>query len=82
MKRLNKNPQLFGRYEVGSIRAKSLMKSMKRNKRVMVKSEPLYIKNFVSRKSQYPLNKYIVVCEHFPQLLAYHKTLATLITSD
>ena len=40
--------------------AKPLMKRVKRNKRVMAKSEPPHVENVGSRKSQYPLNKHML----------------------
>ena len=48
---------MLGRYEAGSLRVNPLMKSVKRNKRVMAKSGPLYVENVGSGKSKNPLNK-------------------------
>ena len=46
--------------QMGSIWAKPLMKSVKRNKCVLTKSGHLHVENVGSGKSQHPLNKRVL----------------------
>ena len=57
IKRLDKNPQVLWRYEPGSLWTKLLMKSVKWNKRAIIKSGPPHVESVGSGKSLHPLNK-------------------------
>ena len=56
-KAIGQIPQVLGRYETGSLWAKPLMKSVKRNKHVIAKNGPSHVENVGSGKSQHPFNK-------------------------
>ena len=56
-KAIGQSSTSVGCYAAGSIWAKPLKKSVKRNKRVMTKSRPPNVETVGSGKSQHPLNK-------------------------